>query len=180
MIVLGVDPGSRRTGYGAISVEGDRLHCLDCGVISTGQTGKNRAITHRLLIIYEKLESLIRKISPEVIAVEEVFYAVNVKSALTLGHVRGVVLLAASQMGIPLVEYAPLEVKKAVVGYGRADKKQIQAMVKVLLNLRKEPEPHDAADALAIALCHSFSSSLPKHKQGRWRSYNPDPARSAK
>jgi crossover junction endodeoxyribonuclease RuvC len=112
-----------------------------------------------------------------VIAVEEVFHAVNVKSALTLGHVRGVVLLAASQMGIPLMEYAPLEVKKAVVGYGRADKKQVQAMVKVLLNLREVPEPHDASDALAIALCHSFNSSLPKHRQGRWRSYTPPPQR---
>lgn len=173
MIVLGVDPGSRRTGYGAISVDGTRLRCIESGVISLAQRGKLPAIQDRLLIIHNQLEALIGRISPEVIAVEEVFHAVNVKSALTLGHVRGVVLLAASQRGIPLREYAPLEVKKAVVGYGRADKKQVQAMVKVLLNLRKEPEPHDAADALAIALCHSFNSSIPRHKQGRWRSFVP-------
>jgi len=173
MIVLGVDPGSRATGYGAISVEGNRLRCIESGVISTLKRGKAASIQTRLLIIHTELESLIRRISPEVIAVEEVFHAVNVRSALVLGHVRGVVLLAATQAGIPLMEYAALEVKKSVAGYGRADKKQVQAMVKVLLNLRVEPEPHDAADALAIALCHSFNSSLPKHRQGRWRSYTP-------
>jgi len=156
-------------------VNGDRLQCIESGVIATLRHGKIPLIQERLLTIHRQLEALILRISPQVVAVEEVFHAVNVKSALTLGHVRGVVLLAAAQMGIPLMEYAPLEVKKAVVGYGRADKKQVQAMVKVLLNLRKEPEPHDAADALAIALCHSFSSSLPKHKQGRWRSYVPQP-----
>jgi len=173
MIVLGVDPGSRKTGYGAISIEGTRLRCIESGVISALRRGKLPELHERLLLIHEQLESLIQRIAPEVIVVEEVFHAVNVKSALTLGHVRGVVLLAASRMGIPLREYAALEVKKAVVGYGRADKKQVQAMVKVLLNLRKEPEPHDAADALAIALCHSFNSSIPRHRQGRWRSYKP-------
>lgn len=173
MIILGVDPGSRATGYGAISVEGDRLRCIESGAISTVKKGKAPSIQTRLLMIHSQLESLIHRISPEVIVVEEVFHAVNVRSALVLGHVRGVVLLAASQAGIPLKEYAALEVKKSVVGYGRADKKQVQAMVKVLLNLRVVPEPHDAADALAIALCHSFNSSLPKHKQGRWRSYTP-------
>lgn len=173
MIILGVDPGSRRTGYGAISMEGDRLRCIECGVITPAQHGKPPALPERLLIIHNQLESLIQRISPEIVAVEEIFYAANAKSALTLGHVRGVVLLAASRLGVQLKEYAPLEVKKAVVGYGRADKKQVQAMVKVLLNLKREPEPHDAADALAIALCHSFSSSMPKHRQGRWRSYRP-------
>jgi len=173
MVILGVDPGSRRTGYGAISVDGDRLRCIECGVISVAKRGKLPDLPERLLMIHNRLESLIQRISPEVVAVEEVFYAVNVKSALTLGHVRGVVLLAASRLGVQLREYAPLEVKKAVVGYGRADKQQVQAMVKVLLNMKQEPEPHDAADALAIALCHSFNSSLPKHRQGRWRSYSP-------
>ncbi len=173
MIVLGVDPGSRRTGYGAISAAGTRLRCIESGVISVVKQGKLPTISERLLIIHDQLESLIQRISPEVVVVEEVFHAVNVKSALTLGHVRGVVLLAASEMGIPLREYTPLEVKKAVAGYGRADKKQVQSMVKVLLNLKEEPEPHDAADALAIALCHSFNSSIPRHRQGRWRSYTP-------
>jgi crossover junction endodeoxyribonuclease RuvC len=177
MIVLGVDPGSRTTGYGVVSLQGDRLRCVDCGAIATAKKGKLPGIAERLAIIYRELEALIRRVSPEVVVVEEVFYAANFKSALTLGHVRGVVLLAASQVGIPLMEYSPLEVKKAVVGYGRADKKQIQTMVKVLLNLQSEPEPHDAADALAIALCHCFNSKLPRHRQGRWRSYQP-PARS--
>jgi crossover junction endodeoxyribonuclease RuvC len=173
MIVLGIDPGSRRTGYGVISVNGDRFQCVECGAISTVERRKTLPIQDRLLTIHSKLEALIRRVSPETVAVEEVFHAVNVKSALTLGHVRGVVLLAAIQKGLPVVEYSPLEVKKAVVGYGRADKKQVQAMVKLLLNLKEEPEPHDAADALAIALCHSFNSSIPRHRQGRWRSYTP-------
>ena len=173
MIVLGVDPGSRTTGYGVVVVEGDRLRCVECGAITTTRGGKLPPIADRLAMIYQGLDTLIRRVSPDVVVVEEVFYAVNVKSALTLGHVRGVVLLAASQSEIPLREYSPLEVKKSVAGYGRADKKQIQSMVKVLLNLRKEPEPHDAADALAIALCHCFNSKIPRHRQGRWRSYKP-------
>ncbi|MGH9340502.1 MAG: crossover junction endodeoxyribonuclease RuvC [Acidobacteriota bacterium] len=155
MIVVGVDPGSRVTGYGLVAVQGNRRQCVDYGSI-TGASGQENTFPERLNRIHSSLCGIFQRYSPDVVAVEDVFYAVNVKSALRLGHARGVVLLAAAQFGIPLVEYSPLEVKKAVVGYGRAEKGQIQLMVKRLLNLKESPEPHDAADALAVALCHAF------------------------
>lgn len=159
MIILGVDPGSRVTGYGVISAEVNHVRCLEFGGLSGLTKGGSDLFSHRLKRIYAKLNDLLQRHSPAVIAVEEVFHAVNVKSALKLGHARGVVLLAAAQFDIPLFEYSPLEVKKAVVGYGRAEKVQIQMMVQTLLNLREKPQPHDAADALAVALCHAFSGS---------------------
>jgi crossover junction endodeoxyribonuclease RuvC len=169
MIVLGVDPGSRVTGYGFISVQGSRLKCLDYGAVKVGDSGRLPAMPERLKGIYDKLHALMDQFSPDVVAVEGVFYAVNVRSALTLGHVRGVVFLAAAEFGLPLVEFSPLEIKKAVVGYGRADKKQVQLMVKRLLGLSVEPEPHDASDALAVALCQAFNGSVGGRKQRRWR-----------
>ena len=169
MLVLGVDPGSRLTGYGLVSDEGRRVRCIRYGVISPTNSRSLPAIPQRLHLIQTQLEQLVCEFSPEVMAVEGVFYAANVKSALVLGYVRGIVLLTAARCGIRLVEYSPLEVKKAVAGYGRADKLQVQKMVQLLLNLEEEPEPHDAADALAIALCHTFSSGLERHSQGRWR-----------
>lgn len=153
MIVMGVDPGSRATGFGIISVQGNRYQCLQYGVISGGA---KESFAERLKRIHRELEGLLRRYAPAAIVVEDLFYALNVKSALRLGHTRGVVLLAAAQARVPLFEYSPLEVKKAVVGYGRADKSQIQMMVRTLLNLKETPQPHDAADALAIALCYVF------------------------
>ena len=158
------------TGYGVINIEGNRPCCLEYGGVSGLTKGGSNLFPDRLRRIYTKLYALLERHAPAVVAVEDVFYAVNAKSALKLGQARGVVLLAAGQFKIPLVEYSPLEIKKAVVGYGRADKAQIQVMVRTLLNLKEEPQPHDAADALAIALCHAFNGSQSRHTQRRWRS----------
>ncbi len=158
------------TGYGVINIEGNHLCCLDYGGVSGLTKGGSNLFPDRLRRIYTKLYALLERHAPAVVAVEDVFYAVNAKSALKLGQARGVILLAAGQFKIPLVEYSPLEIKKAVVGYGRADKAQIQAMVRTLLNLKEKPQPHDAADALAIALCHAFHGSRSRHTQRRWKS----------
>ncbi|UCF37369.1 MAG: crossover junction endodeoxyribonuclease RuvC [Acidobacteriota bacterium] len=172
MIVMGVDPGSRVTGWGVISLEGNRVQCVDFGAVRTIRGGRQTPpIADRLKTIYEEIDAVLVKHRPEVVAVEGVFYAVNIKSALTLGHVRGVILFAAAFRSIPIVEFSPLEVKKAVVGVGRADKGQVQMMVQRLLNLRQLPEPHDASDALALALCQAFNGSQEKRRQRRWRSY---------
>jgi crossover junction endodeoxyribonuclease RuvC len=168
MMVMGIDPGSRVTGYGFVAEEGGRLGCVDYGVIRPQARGPTEPIATRLKIIFDGLCLIIRRHSPDVVAVESVFHAANVKSALTLGHVRGVVLLAAVSEGLPLIEYSPLEVKKAVTGYGRADKHQIQTMVKTLLRLDRVPEPHDAADALAIALCQAFGGASRGRRNRRW------------
>ena len=162
MIILGVDPGSRVTGYGLIHCEGSHLRCLEYGGIKAGDA-RSTFSPNRLKKIYGELHGILARYSPAVMVVEDIFYAVNAKSALKLGHTRGVVLLVAAQLEIPLVEYSPLQVKKAVVGYGRADKMQMQKMVRTLLNLKEEPQPHDAADALAVALCHAFNESLDRH-----------------
>ena len=156
VIILGVDPGSRVTGYGLIQVEGNRVCCIEYGGVLGTIRGQSNLFPDRLRRIHSKLHDVLKRHAPAVMAVEDIFHAVNAKSALKLGQTRGVILLAAGQFEIPLVEYTPLEVKKAVVGYGRASKEQIQMMVRTLLNLREEPQPHDAADALAVALCHAF------------------------
>ncbi len=124
----------------------------------------------RLKAIFDGLQTVILRHGPQVAAVESVFHAANVKSALTLGHVRGIVLLAVANSGLTLREYSPLEVKKAVAGYGRADKQQVQTMVRMLLNLPELPQPHDASDALAIALCQAFSGGRTARRHRRWRS----------
>lgn len=155
---MGVDPGTRATGFGIISLQGSRCNCVAFGAIKPRAGDGPLKIAERLRCIHQELVSLIQTYEPEVLAVEGVFHAVNVKSALTLGHARGVILLAAAQHGVELVEYSPLEVKKAVVGYGRADKSQVQLMVQRLLSMKEKPQPYDAADALAIALCQAFSS----------------------
>ncbi len=159
MIILGVDPGSQMTGYGLINVEGNHITCVEYGGISGTAKGESSLFPDRLKRIHTALCEIVKKTTPAVMAVEDIFYAVNAKSALKLGQTRGVILLVSSQFEMPLVEYTPLEVKKAVVGYGRASKAQIQMMVETLLNLREEPQPHDAADALAVALCHAFKGS---------------------
>jgi crossover junction endodeoxyribonuclease RuvC len=142
MRILGVDPGSQATGFGAIDSDGSRHVLVEFGVI---RSRPKLSFPDKLRAIHESL----------CVVVENLFYASNVKSALRLGHVRGVAILAGVLRGIPIHEYAPLEVKQAVVGYGRADKEQVQRMVAMLLALNAPPEPHDAADALAVALCHA-------------------------
>lgn len=149
-IVLGIDPGIADTGYGVIKVEGSKLECIDYGSI---KTRSGIELSHRLETLNLYLSEIIKKHNPELIAVEQLFFCKNVKTALVVGHARGVVLLTARQNKLPLVEFTPLQVKQAVSAYGKADKVQVQKMVKLLLGLDKIPTPDDAADALAVAIC---------------------------
>ena len=151
MRVFGIDPGSQRTGFGCVDSDGRRHRLVICGAIRL-RTGD--AFPARLSAIYRELTILIRDTRPDIVAIENLFHANNVRSALMLGHARGVAILAAVEAGIAVVEYTPAEVKRAVVGYGRAEKPQVQQMIKLLLGLAKAPSPHDAADALAVAICH--------------------------
>jgi len=157
MRVLGVDPGSIKSGYGILDQRAAELIVLEYGVI---RTTSDLPFAQRLLQISVRLQALITQFQPQVLAVEDLFFAKNVKSALKLGHARGVILVTAAQAGLEIAEYTPLEVKQAVVGYGRADKVQVQQMVKVLLHLKEIPTPDDAADALAIAICHQHSAKM--------------------
>lgn len=156
MKILGIDPGSKATGYGFIEQQGNRLIHLDNGAIFTNSKD---ALAVRLQRIYQGLCSLIEKYQPEAVAVEQVFMARNPASALKLGHARGIALLAGINAGLPVAEYSALQVKSAVVGYGRAGKSQVQQMTKALLNL-PEIAQEDAADALAVAICHAHSHHL--------------------
>ncbi len=151
MRVLGIDPGSNRTGYGCVDSDGRRHRLVLCGAIRAGDSA---AFPDRLACIYRELASVIRDCQPACVAIENLFHATNVRSALKLGHARGVAMLAAVEAGLPVVEYTPAEIKRAVVGYGRAEKSQVGQMIKLLLGLEVAPSPHDAADALAVAICH--------------------------
>jgi crossover junction endodeoxyribonuclease RuvC len=157
MRVLGVDPGSIKSGYGIIEQRGAELLVVEYGVI---RTTANAPLAQRLLQISDRLRALIAQFQPQLLALEDLFFAKNAQSALKLGHARGVILLTAAQAHLEIAEYTPLEVKQAVVGYGRADKMQVQQMVKVLLRLKELPTPDDAADALAIAICHHHSAKM--------------------
>jgi crossover junction endodeoxyribonuclease RuvC len=150
MIVIGFDPGTARLGYGVIESDPEP-DAIEFGVIATDS---KVAMANRLLTIHSAVGDLIDRHQPEAIAVESLFFAQNVTTAMTVGQARGIVLLAAAQRGIPVAEYAPSEVKQAVVGYGKADKQQMQEMVRIILGLDSPPTPDDAADALAVAICH--------------------------
>jgi len=149
--IFGIDPGSERTGYGCVESDGRRHRLVTCGAI-TAPPGAG--LPQRLSRIYRELSAQLRAAQPDCVAIENLFHAVNARSALKLGHARGVAMLAAVEAGCDVVEYTPAEVKRAVVGYGRAEKPQVQLMVKLLLGLAAAPSPHDAADALAVAICH--------------------------
>lgn len=159
MRIIGIDPGFAITGFGILDYTGNKFSIVDVGVVTTAA---GLELSNRLLTLYNGLEELIEKYKPEVMAVEELFFNTNVKTAIKVGHGRGVALLTAAKAGIEVYEYTPLQVKQAVVGYGRAKKDQVQQMVKILLNLEKIPKPDDAADALAIAICHAHSSGMYK------------------
>ena len=154
MVILGLDPGTATTGYGVIRVLGNRFQMLEYGIIST--PAKN-PMEKRLEMIYDNLQELLQKWQPDQAAVEELFFNQNITTAITVGQARGVLLLCCAQNNVPLAEYTPLQVKQALVGYGRADKKQMQAMVKAILNLETVPKPDDTADALAAAICHGHA-----------------------
>ena len=185
MRVFGIDPGSDRTGYGCIDSDGRRHQLVGCGAV---RAGVGATFPDQLSIIYRELRALLEEHQPECVAIESIFYATNARSALKLGHARGVAMLAAIESGVTVVEYTPAEIKRAVVGYGRAEKPQVGQMVKLLLGLDAVPKPHDAADALAVAICHLHagmprrpavvkgtiaavvnSGAAPK----RWRDYRP-------
>jgi len=158
MLVLGIDPGTATTGYGLVSEtpEGD-LKVIDFGVISTPS---DRPMPERLLILYNRLNEILLLHHPDTGAVEKLFFQRNVSTAISVGQARGVVLLALAGVGKPVAEYTPLEVKQAICGYGGAEKRQVQEMVRTLLGLDEIPRPDDAADALAIAICHLNSSTF--------------------
>jgi crossover junction endodeoxyribonuclease RuvC len=178
--IFGIDPGSDRTGYGCVERVGSR-HCLViCGSLSGGS---HSPFPDKLQAIHSGLMALLTEHRPDCVAVENIFYARNVRSALKLGHARGVALLAAAEAGVPVVEYAPAEIKRAVVGYGRAEKHQVQQMIKLLLGLDTPPAPHDVADALAVAICHLHAIAGPipgrlraeplRSSPRSWRDYRP-------
>ena len=154
MRVFGIDPGSERTGYGCVETDGSRHRIVTCGAISTAAAA---GFPEKLHTIHTRLQALLAECGADCVAIENLFHAVNVRSALKLGHARGVAMLAAVEAGLPVAEYTPAEIKRAVVGYGRAEKPQVQQMVKLLLGLTTVPSPHDAADALAVAICHVHS-----------------------
>jgi crossover junction endodeoxyribonuclease RuvC len=156
-LVLGVDPGTAITGYGLVWGEGDSLRLVDYGTITTPS---DNPLPQRLQEIYCQLTALIQERQPAAAAVEKLFFSRNVRTALSVGQARGVVLLAMANAEITVHEYTPLEIKQAVVGYGRATKEQVQEMVKVLLGLDSVPQPDDAADAIAVAICHIHSARM--------------------
>ncbi len=185
--IFGIDPGSERTGYGCVETDGRVSRLIVCGAITASA---DDTFPQRLARIHRELAALLAGCAPDCVAIESLFHAVNVRSALKLGHARGVAVLAAVEAGCPVVEYSPAEIKRAVVGYGRAEKHQVQQMVKLLLGLSEPPSPHDAADALAVAICHLHSlpppvrrkadttgteaaSGVTRTKPRSWRQYRP-------
>ena len=157
MRVLGIDCGGEYTGYGVVEMDLDGgLFCLACGAI---KLSPREPLPRRLTRIFTQLGGIIAEHHPDQVAIEDVFYALNVKSALKLGQVRGVAMLAAASAGLEVAEYSPLTIKSSVVGYGRAEKQQVQQMVTRLLDLAQPPEPMDASDALAIAICHLHTAA---------------------
>ncbi len=155
MIILGIDPGIAIVGWGVIEYNGNQFRTLGYGSI---QTPKTKTTSARLADIYAALADIIERYRPEQIAVEELFWNTNVTTGIRVAEARGVILLCAEQRGLVMQEYTPMQVKQAVVGYGKAEKKQVIAMVTMLLGLRQPPKPDDTADALAVAVCHAHSA----------------------
>jgi crossover junction endodeoxyribonuclease RuvC len=157
MKIIGIDPGIAILGYGVVEYNNNKFKVLDYGAVTTTPKYK---LPERIEIIYDSLEEIFEKHKPDAVAYEELFFNSNAKTALIVGQARGAAVLCAQKKKLNIYEYTPLQVKQAVVGYGRADKKQVQTMVKMLLNLKEVPKPDDVADALAIAICHGHSSHM--------------------
>lgn len=178
MRVFGIDPGSQRTGYGCVDSDGRRHRLVLCGAVRAGDAA---TFPEQLSRIYRELSAHIAAQRPDFVVIESIFHAVNARSALKLGHARGVAMLAATEAGVTVVEYTPAEIKRSVVGYGRAEKAQVGQMVKLLLGLAEVPTPHDAADALAVAICHvhggkgTAKGAAPRGTKAEtsWRHYKP-------
>ena len=165
MRVFGIDCGTEITGFGVVeTLDTGRQHQLLCKTLGAIRLQKSKPLPERLVQVYRELTAELECWQPDVVAVEEVFYSVNAKSALKLGQIRGVALLAAAALGLPVAEYAPLRIKSSVVGYGLAKKEQVQFMVSRLLSLQELPQPFDAADALAIAICHIHTAQTLLHQ----------------
>jgi crossover junction endodeoxyribonuclease RuvC len=156
-IILGIDPGIADTGFGVVKNENNKLICLDYGSI---RTSAKTDLSGRLEIIHKELNNIIKKHKPNLIAVEQLFFCKNIKTAMVVGQARGVILLTAKQNKLAFKEFTPLQVKQAVTTYGQAGKTQVQKMVKLILNLKELPKPDDAADALAIAICAANSNYI--------------------
>jgi len=156
MLTLGIDPGTAILGFGLVEEKGRKLKAHDHGCLRTPKEAQGK----RLHKLYSGLKEIIKETKPDIIAVERLFFSKNQKTAISVGEARGIILLSAAEFGIQVAEYTPLEVKLAITGYGKADKKQVQSMVKSILGLAEIPKPDDAADALAIAICHLHSYKL--------------------
>ncbi len=157
MRVLGIDPGSETLGWGIVEGSGNKYSLVDFGTV---RSNPREAFSKRLAKIFASIEEIVQRLEPDALAIEEAFYSINVNVAMKLGQVRGVMLLLAEQRGLSIAEYAPRLIKKTVVGYGNAEKQQVAEMVRILLNLKTIPTPHDASDALAIAICHFHHNGL--------------------
>ncbi|MEA3407708.1 MAG: crossover junction endodeoxyribonuclease RuvC [Chloroflexota bacterium] len=157
MLVLGLDPGLADTGYGLVVGDGRDLRAVSYGVI---RTPANTPVGERLAKIYQEMSHLLGEYHPDVAAVEELFFCRNVRTAMMVGEARGVLLLALAEAGLEVAEYTPLQIKEGITGYGRAEKGQVQEMVRVLLCLKEVPRPDDAADALAVAICHQHAARM--------------------
>ena len=156
MVILGIDPGVATIGFGVLRAERGKNTLLQYGVITTPA---GIPLSQRLVQISEDMEQLIRQFKPDEMAVEELFFTKNITTGIAVAHGRGVILLAAEKLGVPVFEYTPMQVKQAVVGYGAAQKRQVMLMTQRLLGMKEVPKPDDAADALAIAICHSRSAT---------------------
>jgi crossover junction endodeoxyribonuclease RuvC len=166
MRVLGIDPGSETLGWGVVEGSGSKYSLVDFGTV---KSSPRIAFSKRILKAYEGVAEIIQKFEPDAMSIEEAFYAVNVGVVMKLGQIRGSMLLLAEQKGLEIAEYSPRLIKQTVVGYGNAEKHQVQEMVRLLLGLKTIPEPHDAADALAIAICHFHHSGLTAKLKGQAR-----------
>ena len=156
MVILGIDPGYAIVGYGAVEVDKGRMRALGYGAITTPA---GVPLQNRLLEIYQDMLTLLDHFKPDAVSVEELFFNTNVTTGIAVGHARGVILLSIAQKGLPFYEYTPGQVKQAVVGYGKAEKRQVMELTRNILGLKKIPRPDDAADALALAVCHAHSVS---------------------
>ena len=163
MRILGIDPGLATVGFSVVDSEKNKMKLVSCGVITTPA---HTSLSSRLDRIYDDMEELIKTFNPDVMSIEELFFNTNITTGISVAHARGVILLAAYKLGVKVYEYTPLQVKQAVVGYGRAEKNQVIDMVKRILNLPAAPKPDDAADAVALAICHARSSTSLLNKEG--------------
>lgn len=163
MRILGIDPGYAILGYGIVEMNGNRFKVLDYGAVTTDA---KMEMPDRLKVLYNSLMEIIVHHEPEVASIEELFFNTNAKTAILVGQARGVAVLACANSGLDIAEYTPLQIKQALVGYGRAEKKQVQTMVKTILNLKEVPKPDDTADALAAAVCHGHSAGSRNRLKG--------------